>query len=127
MIPTQDIKSLTTHAQEFGAFIKELPELVAFEKAQLLFQDDIEAKELLNTYNTKVQSLQMMQQMGQPVDKLKSEYEELNSKLETNDVLNELFLKREALMQKIQGINEELTESLGFDFATMAKPPSNCC
>lgn len=119
--------SLNVAAADFGKYIKNLPEFKTFEEAQATFNNDSEAQLLMENYNNKVQSLQLMQQMGQPQEKLQQEFEAMNNELEKNAVLTNLLESRDILIEKLQTINADLSDLLGFDFASLAKPPSSCC
>jgi len=123
-----DKATLIEAARNLGRELKELPEYKTFLEAQEAFNNNKEVNKLVQTYNALVPKLQQQQQaQGKPDDSLMKQYQDLSHQLETHPEIHALMNAQKDWKKRLESVNEELSEKLDIEFATMAKPESGCC
>jgi len=123
----QEKTDLRTAARDFGKQLKETPEYKAFWQAQKDFQADAEAQKLVNEHNETVKKLQLKQQLGEQDDELMATYRKQAEAVERHLTVHTLMVTRQAWQDKLERVNQELSQKLDLDFAKMAKPAGGCC
>lgn len=98
-----------------------------YERANEYLQADQKAQDLLSEFQSTQQNLQMLQSWGGASQENIKQFEQLKKQLFSNLTLKEYFAAREKLVLMLKELNTFISEKLGFDFASLAKPAGGCC
>lgn len=91
------------------------------------FRTDDSAKEVARNYNTALNNYQMKSNWGKPNEEDLKQLNEAKLLVQQNEVYNNYLISQENLISFYQELNSYISDKLGFDFASIAKPSSSCC
>jgi cell fate (sporulation/competence/biofilm development) regulator YlbF (YheA/YmcA/DUF963 family) len=112
-------------ATDFVSALQESKPFAAFEQASERLRQDNEAQQIINDYQTKQQSLQMMMMLGSLSADDRAELQRLEQALQDNNTIVVYMESQLALQQLCQTVGHTLSRQIGFDFA--AACGSSCC
>jgi len=112
-------------ATNFVTALQETEQFTAFEQASKQMRQDNEAQQIINDYQTKQQSLQMMMMLGSLSADDRAELQRLEQALQDNATIATYMQSQLALQQLCQSVGQTLSHQIGFDFA--AACGSSCC
>lgn len=112
-------------ATDFVTALQETEPFTLFEQASERLRQDKEAQQIINDYQTKQQSLQMMMMLGSLSADDRAELQRLEQALQDNNTIVAYMESQLALQQLCQTVGQNLSRQIGFDFA--AACGSSCC
>lgn len=120
--PTLTVSQVT---RDFATILAETAEFLAFEQANEALQQDNQAMQLIKAYQSKQQSLYMMNMLGAVSPEDQAEIARLQEALQTNGTITTYSQCQSALITMCQEIGQHLSERIGLNFA--AACGSSCC
>ncbi len=128
MIPTQvTINEQVTNAVKlFAQTLAETPEFETFEERFMVFKHDPVAQQAVRLFQEKQRSLQMMQQLGMLEQNELDELKHLRELMMSQPSVQAYVDAQNALMLLCQTATQELSATIGLDFAN-ACTSSSCC
>jgi len=112
-------------ATDFVTALQETEPFILFEQASERLRQDKEAQQIINDYQTRQQSLQMMMMLGSLSADDRAELQRLEQALQDNNTIVAYMESQLALQQLCQTVGQNLSRQIGFDFA--AACGSSCC
>ena len=114
--------------QKTGDFIKaliETPEYQAFKKAQDNFDNDNEAKQLIEDFNSTQQTYAVFRQGDFPgIEEQKGRLDQLQVKLQQNPKISELLESESNLQALVSELASHISQEIGVPFN---QPQASCC
>jgi len=111
-------------SRQLGEAIADLPEYEKFEEAKSAVQEDEEAQQLISQFEQERQSFAVARQAGQAtqedVEAIKATQEELHAL----PVMERFLERQETLVDRLETINETISDPLVIDFGGEA---GGCC
>jgi len=117
-IDTDTSQKILEAARQLAGAIGASEPYLRFESALQKFRQDETAKDLLMQYRR----VERRVQMG-----LQDDLTAVRDQVMENPTLKEYFEAQEALIKELQELNGYVSERLGFDFASLARPAGGCC
>ncbi len=118
---TEDIESLS---RRLGEAIADLPEYEAFETAKTAVEEDEAAQELIKQFERERQEFAMARQTGQASQEDLESIQSTQEELHALPVMERYLERQEALVDRLETINETISEPLVIDFGGEA---GGCC
>lgn len=118
---------LVNRCKEFANALKDSPEYKRYIQSREVFRNDEKAKELLREYNSAMNEFNRKSRSGTDVYEDYQTVEILRERIEQNSTLKNYFDAQDRLTNLLRETNSYLTEKLGFNFASLAKPATSCC
>ena len=112
-------------ARNFAVALVETPQFLAFEQAAEALQRDALARQIINDYQSKQQSLYMMSMLGAVSPEDQAEIARLQQALRTNETIAAYTRCQADLVTLCQETGRRLSERIGLDFA--AACGASCC
>ena len=119
-----DSDDIETFAAELGERIADTEEHRAFETAQRAVKDSDEAQERIREFEDLRQDFMLSRQVGEASREDLLEVQAAQEELHEIPVMAEYLEAQAALEERLQGINEALSEELAIDFGELA---GACC
>lgn len=119
-----DSDDIETFAAELGERIADTEEHRAFEMAQRAVKDSDEAQERIREFEDLRQDFMLSRQVGEASREDLLEVQAAQEELHEIPVMAEYLEAQAALEERLQGINEALSEELAIDFGELA---GACC
>ncbi|MHB8086988.1 MAG: YlbF family regulator [Anaerolineaceae bacterium] len=98
-----------------------------FKEATRKLQIDTEATALLTEFSSLQQKIRTQQRSTQISEEEIKRLRELQNAIMTNETIQEHELTQEYAVAFLREINQEISNMLGVDFATLARRSSGCC
>ncbi len=98
---------------------------IAYQKAQAQYKADPHARELIERVST-LQADMRRKPSGQVTQAEIQELRAVQAEVKSNDTLSAHSLAQQGAVAFLREINQEISQLLGMDFASLAKQ-SNCC
>lgn len=98
-----------------------------FQEATRKLQSDNEATVLLTEFSNLQQKLRVQQRSTQTSEKDIQRLRELRRAIMTNDIIQEKELAEKYFVAFLREVNQEISNMLGVDFASLARRSSGCC
>ena len=122
------VTDLDTATKAFAEAVVESPEYREYIRTAELFEKDVEAQSLFQSFQNAQQQLSAQQQWGAAgsTDEIRR-VRELEQQVQDNTTLSEHFKAQTELVDTLKELNTVIGEELGFDYAALAMPPKTCC
>jgi cell fate (sporulation/competence/biofilm development) regulator YlbF (YheA/YmcA/DUF963 family) len=111
--------------RDFAAVLAETPQFLAFEQAAEVLQRDDQARKIINSYQSKQESLYMMTMLGAVSPEDQAEMTQLQQALYTNETIATYTQSQADLAAICQETGHRLSERIGLNFA--AACGASCC
>ena len=118
---TVDINTL---AGRLGEAIADLPEYEAFESAKSAVEDDETAQELISRFEQERQAFAVARQAGQATQEDVESIKATQDELHALPVMERFLDRQEALVDRLETINDTISDPLVIDFGGEA---GGCC
>lgn len=118
---TEEIEAL---GRRLGEAIADLPEYEAFEEAKQAVEADTEAQQLISEFEQKRQAFAVARQAGQATQEDLETIKETQEELHSLPVMERFLARQERLVDRLETINETISEPLTIDFGGEA---GGCC
>ena len=124
MLSTQN-HVLEQKTRDFIAALIDTPEYQAFKKAQENFDNDKEAKQLVDDFNNTQQTYAVFRQGDFPgIEEQKERLNQLRSRLDQNTTINGLLRSEQNLQLLVAELASHISQEIGFPFN---QPQASCC
>lgn len=124
MLTTQN-HVLEQKTRDFIGALIDSPEYQAFKKAQENFDDDKEAKQLVDDFNNTQQTYAIFRRGDFPgIEEQKERANQLRSRLDQNATVVELLRSEQNLQLLVSQLVDHISQEIGFPFA---QPQASCC
>ena len=124
MFVTQN-QILEQKTKDFIAALIDTPEYQAFKKAQENFDNDKEAKQLVDDFNNTQQTYAVFRQGDFPgIEEQRERLNQLRSRLDQNSKINELLKSETNLQLLVSELADHISQEIGFPFN---QPQASCC
>ncbi|WP_128478234.1 YlbF family regulator [Halorussus pelagicus] len=121
---TTELSGVEELAGELGEAIAQTPEYRRFEETKQAVEDDDEAQEKVQEFEQLRQEFMLARQTGEATQEDVQKVREAQQELHSMPVMDEYLQAQEDLEEKMQTINETISEPLAVDFGDQA---SGCC
>lgn len=115
---------LEAMGRELGEAIAESPEYQAFEEAQRAVENDDEAQEKISEFEQLRQDFVVARQTGDATEEDVQEVQRAQQELHSLPVMREYLEAQEAMQERLEDLNEAISEPLSVDFGGEA---GGCC
>lgn len=110
--------------RRLGEAIAELPEYDAFETAKRAVEEDEEAQRLIKRFEEERQTFAVARQAGHATEEDLESIKETQAELHSLPVMEEYLERQETLVDRLQSVNEAISDPLVIDFGGEA---GGCC
>lgn len=110
--------------RELGEAIAESPEYQAFEEAQRAVENDDEAQRKISEFEQLRQEFVVARQTGDATEDDVEEVQRAQRELHSLPVMKEYLEAQEAMQERLEALNEAISEPLSVDFGGEA---GGCC
>jgi cell fate (sporulation/competence/biofilm development) regulator YlbF (YheA/YmcA/DUF963 family) len=100
---------------------------VRFQEAERRLQTDQEARQLLAELSELQQKIRTAQLSKVIADIDIKRLRELQSAINSNDIIQEYDWTQEKAIAFLREVNQEISQLLGIDFASLTRRPGGCC
>lgn len=121
-LPESD--NIETLSRRLGEAIADLPEYEAFEEAKQAVEADNEAQKLIEEFEQKRQAFAIAKQTGKATEEDLETIKETQEALHSLPVMERFLSRQEALVDRLETINQTISEPLTIDFGGEA---GGCC
>lgn len=101
--------------------------LLRFQESTRKLQSDKEASAMLTEFSILQQKLRIQQRSTQISEEDIKRVRELQNAISTNETIQEKELAEEYATAFLREVNQEISNMLGVDFASLARRSSGCC
>ena len=115
---------LETMGRELGEAVAESPEYQAFEEARRAVENDDEAQEKISEFEQLRQDFVIARQTGDAGEEDVQEVQRAQQELHSLPVMKEYLEAQEAMQERLESLNEAISEPLSVDFGGEA---GGCC
>ncbi len=115
---------LEAMGRELGEAIAESPEYQAFEEAQRAVENDDEAQEKISEFEQLRQDFVVARQTGSATEEDVEKVQRAQQELHSLPVMKEYLEAQEAMQERLEELNEAISEPLSVDFGGEA---GGCC
>lgn len=119
-----DIDAVEELGTELGEAIRSLEEYQTFEQKSEAVENDEEVQELMDEFESKRRELMLARQTGEATHEDMQEVKRLQQELHGTPTMAEFLRAREALVDRLELVNEAISEPLAVDFGEEA---GGCC
>lgn len=123
-VDTDTVPDVETLGRELGEAIAELPEYEAFETAREAVQTDEETQERIQSFEQARREFMLARQVGEADEAALEAVQSAQRELHEMPVMAEYLAAQEELVDRLEGINEAISEPLAVDFGGEA---GGCC
>jgi cell fate (sporulation/competence/biofilm development) regulator YlbF (YheA/YmcA/DUF963 family) len=116
-----DVEAL---GRELGDAITRLPEYQRFEEKSEAVEDSPEAQEKIETFEQQRQEFMLARQTGEAGQEDMLQLKEAQQDLHSMPVMSEFLEAREDLVDRLEAVNEAISDPLELDFG---KEAGGCC
>jgi cell fate (sporulation/competence/biofilm development) regulator YlbF (YheA/YmcA/DUF963 family) len=118
---SDDVEAL---GRRLGDAITDLPEYREFEETSAAVEDSPEAQEKIETFEQQRQEFMLARQTGEASQEDMLKLKEAQQDLHETPVMAEFLEAREELVDRLEDVNEAISEPLEMDFG---KEAGGCC
>ncbi len=109
-----------------GNFVQSEP-FLRYKSAEQRLHADHQAMQLLSDLSALQQNFRQQQFSGALSQKDLSQLRALQSAVGTNEVIQDYLMTQELAVAFLREVNQEISQQLGVDFASLARKSSGCC
>jgi cell fate (sporulation/competence/biofilm development) regulator YlbF (YheA/YmcA/DUF963 family) len=117
-------KTVEDIGEELGEAITNLPEYEAFEEAKAAVEADEETQEMIDDFEAQRREFMLARQSGDATEKDLRELQRAQQELHSVPVMAEYLEAQEELEDRLEAVNEAISEPLALDFGESA---GGCC
>jgi cell fate (sporulation/competence/biofilm development) regulator YlbF (YheA/YmcA/DUF963 family) len=117
----EDVEAL---GRELGDAITRLPEYQRFEEKSAAVEDSPEAQQKIETFEQQRQEFMLARQSGEANQDDMIQLKEAQQELHSMPVMSEFLEAREELVERLEDVNEAISDPLELDFG---KEAGGCC
>ena len=118
------VADLEAMGRDLGEAITETPEYRAFERAQRAVEEDDEAQEKISAFEQIRQDFMIAREAGSATQEDVEEVKQAQQELHSLPVMKEYLEAQEAMQDRLESLNEAISEPLSVDFGGEA---GGCC
>ncbi len=112
-------------ARDFASALAETPQFKAFEQAAFTFRQDKTARQAMQAYQDKQQSLRALLMLNALDAEQRAELDKLQNDFMSQPVVEKFLNAQEALVELCQELGDQLSASIGLNYA--AACGVSCC
>ena len=121
---SEDLTDVEALGRDLGEQIAELPEYEAFEDAREAVQADDEAQAKIQEFEQARQQFMLARQSGGDADEELRAVQQTQNELHSMPVMADFVEAQEAMVDRLEAVNEAISEPLSVDFGGEA---GGCC
>ncbi|PSQ58810.1 regulator [Halobacteriales archaeon SW_7_71_33] len=118
------IEAVAELGRELGAAISDLEEYRVFEAKSEAVENDEDVQRKMDAFEEKRRELMLARQTGEATHEDMTELKQLQQELHSAPTMAEFLGAREALVERLETVNEAVSEPLAVDFGEEA---GGCC
>ena len=118
---------LCRQTMDFGLALKAQQPFAGLAEAQLALEADAETSALLRRFKTVQASLREKQMRNALTEENIRDFRAIRTQVGNSPLIRALTEAQREAIRFLQEVNARLSELLGLDFASLARPASGCC